>query len=268
MADGATLRVLTQNLWAKGGDWSGRRRVIQQGLAGIRPDLIAFQEAILTPDEDQAAELLDPDFHVFQQRARDSHGAGLTIATRWPIARAVECDFRTDSTGDFNAGAILALVQVPKPIGPVVFANFYPTWRLVAEAEREAQAVRMLDAIEGFAAGESGHVILVGDLDADPDAASIRFWTGRQALEGRSTCYRDAFESAGSGDGSTFGVPENPLVADHDWPFRRIDYILVRCGEHGGPTLAIRACTRAFDQPTDGVWASDHFGVFAELGLP
>ena len=67
--------------------------------------------------------------------------------------------------------------------------------------------------------------------------------------------------------GDTF-TPDNPLVADPDWPFRRIDYILVRCGDHGGPTLGIRSCKRVFDEPIDGVWASDHFGVTADVGPP
>jgi endonuclease/exonuclease/phosphatase family metal-dependent hydrolase len=48
---------------------------------------------------------------------------------------------------------------------------------------------------------------------------------------------------------------------------RRIDYIMVRCVEHG-PTLEISACARVFDEPVDGVWASDHLGVVADLSAP
>jgi hypothetical protein len=33
------------------------------------------------------------------------------------------------------------------------------------------------------------HVIIVGDPDADPAAATMRFWTGRQPLDGLSMCY-------------------------------------------------------------------------------
>jgi hypothetical protein len=32
--------------------------------------------------------------------------------------------------------------------------------------------------------------------------------------------------------------------------------------------LEITACERIFDQPVDGVWASDHYGVYADLELP
>jgi endonuclease/exonuclease/phosphatase family metal-dependent hydrolase len=58
------------------------------------------------------------------------------------------------------------------------------------------------------------------------------------------------------------------VVADWDWPFRRLDYILVRCGLHGGPTLEVAACGRIFDEPVEGVWASDHFGLVADLAVP
>ena len=117
--------------------------------------------------------------------------------------------------------------------------------------------------------GRELHVVLAADLDADPPSSSARFWTGRQSLDGTSVCYRDAWECVHPDEpGHTFGVLENPLGVDWDWPFRRIDYIFVRCGEHGGPTLRITRCERILDQPINGVWASDHFGVVADLVLP
>jgi hypothetical protein len=39
-------------------------------------------------------------------------------------------------------------------------------------------------------------------------------------------------------------------------------------GAHGGPTLEIAACERVFDEPVNGVWASDHFGLIADLVPP
>ena len=42
---------------------------------------------------------------------------------------------------------------------------------------------------------------------------------------------------------------------------------MVRCLEHG-PTLEVRSCERVFDEPVDSVWASDHFGVIADLAVP
>jgi hypothetical protein len=34
------------------------------------------------------------------------------------------------------------------------------------------------------------------------------------------------------------------------------------------PTLDITGCVRTFDKPVDGVWATDHFGVVADLAVP
>jgi hypothetical protein len=34
-----------------------------------------------------------------------------------------------------------------------------------------------------------------------------------------------------------------------------------------GPSLDITACARIFDQPAEGVWGSDHFGVVTDLAV-
>ena len=116
-------------------------------------------------------------------------------------------------------------------------------------------------------------------MNAAPDTASVRFWTGRQSLGGVSVCYQDAWEAAHRGEPEEAGhtlTHRNPLVARGEMPLepgRRIDYILLRCNDHG-PMLEVRSCERVFDQPErfgqpgNEVWASDHFGVLAELGIP
>ncbi|HEX2235954.1 MAG TPA: endonuclease/exonuclease/phosphatase family protein, partial [Actinomycetota bacterium] len=161
-------------------------------------------------------------------------------------------------------------IEVPDPVGRVVFVNHATSFELTHEAERERQAVAVADVLERLVAAEPAHVIVAGDLNAGPDAASIRFWTGKQSLDGVSVCYRDAWAAQHAGEpGHTF-TPNNTLTTtaeDGRWELelgRRIDYILVRCTEHG-PTLDIRACRRFLDSPVDGVWASDHFGVTADL---
>ena len=131
------------------------------------------------------------------------------------------------------------------------------------ENERELQAVMVARKVEEVREGRDLHVVIAGDMDADPSSSSIRFWTGRQPLSGMSVCYRDAWEARHPDErGETVN-----FAAHEDWPFRRIDYILVRCGEHGGPTLPITRCERWMDRPVDGLSASDHFGVVADLAL-
>jgi endonuclease/exonuclease/phosphatase family metal-dependent hydrolase len=263
------LRVVTFNLWGRRGDWEARREVIAEGLRRLEPDLVAFIEAIVTDEYDQVVEVLGPDYHVAHQEEREPDGQGASIASRWPLEDVTEVNLNvTPRTHDFACTTLMAEVPAPDPIGPLLFVDHVPNWQLDYERERELQAVTAAQAVEDRVSGRDIHVVFAGDFTADPDAASLRFLTGRQSLEGASVCYRDAWEAVHPGDrGETF-TSRNPLLADWDWPFLRLDYVLVRCGEHGGPTLQVRDCRRIFDEPVDGVWASDHFGVVADLGLP
>jgi endonuclease/exonuclease/phosphatase family metal-dependent hydrolase len=265
------VRVLTLNLWGRRGDWERRRAVLVDALRGLEPDHVAFQEAVVTEQYDQAADLLGSEYHLGHQAEREpgddgvERGQGTSIASRWPLADVREVDLHvTPRTAGFACTTLLAAVETP--LGPLLFANHVPSWQLDFERERELQALAAARELEA-AAGDR-HVVLAGDFTADPHSAGVRFLTGRQSLDGTSVCYRDAWESAhGDEPGETF-TPANPLVRDWDWPFRRLDYVLVRCGEHGGPTLEVTRCERVLDEPVNGVWASDHFGVIADLELP
>jgi endonuclease/exonuclease/phosphatase family metal-dependent hydrolase len=263
------VRVVTQNLWGTRGDWDARRAVLAAGLRELEPDLVAFVEAIKTDDYDQAADLLGGDFHYAHQRQREPDGQGASIASRWPLGDVRELELHvTPRTADFACTTLVAEVRAPEPYAPLVFANHVPSWQLNFERERELQALVAARFLEELVAESEAHVVLAGDFTSDPEAANVRFIAGRQSLDGESVCYRDAWESVHGGEpGETF-TSDNPLVADWDWPFRRLDYVFVRCGEHGGPTLEIIACERIFDAPVDGVWASDHYGVVADLQPP
>jgi endonuclease/exonuclease/phosphatase family metal-dependent hydrolase len=272
-----SVRVVVQNLFGRRANWPERRAALKTVLDELQPDLAAFPEAVVTEDYDQVADLLGPSFHVAHQREREpgddrdvERGQGHSIASRWPVEDARELDLHvTPRTRDFACGLIAAEVDVPEPIGRVLFAYHNPNWQLSFAYERELQAVAAARFLEDCIRDRDVHVVLAADLDADPSSSTARFWTGRQSLDGTSVCYRDAWESRQPDEsGHTFGVRENPLGVDWDWPFRRIDYIFVRCGEHGGPTLEIKACERIFDAPVDGVWASDHFGLVADLAPP
>jgi endonuclease/exonuclease/phosphatase family metal-dependent hydrolase len=271
-----SVRVLVLNLWGNDHDWPKRRAVIADGIREVDPDLIALVECVRTAHVDQAAEVLPSGgYHVIDAAIRDDGDHGAAIVSRWPISRVHERDLRIPArTADFPACLLVVEVEAPSPFGRIVFGNLVPSFQPDFELEREHQAVAAARFVEDLRLGADGpelpHVILAGDLTADPDCASVRFLTGRQSLDGFSVCYRDAWASANRGrvvDGDTF-VPDNPLVADWDWPFRRLDYVLVRCLEHGGPSLHVAACRRVFDRPVDGVWASDHFGVVADLVMP
>jgi len=268
------LRVLTLNLWCQHGQWPARRAVLRDGLSVLRPDLITFQESIKSDTYDQVSDLLNPDYLIVHQGGRGEDGSGASIASRWPMLNVQAADLHLTSRIDPAVGWIGSVtaveVRVPGAIGPLLFVHLKPSWQWGFERERELQAVAAAQFIEAIVGQRVMHVVLAGDFDAPPEAASMRFWRGRQSLDGISVCYADAWQSVHSNTpGHTF-TPHNPLVASGEMPLergRRIDYILVRCGDHG-PSLEVAGCALAFDAPVNGTWASDHFGVVADLVVP
>lgn len=263
-----SLRLYTHNIYGTRSNWDDRRQVLIDGNRELRPDFITFQETLVTDEYDHAADLLSDAYHIAHSRERGPDQVGISIASRWPIREVRELDLNvTPRTGDFACTTFIAEIDAPAPFGPILLVNHFPDWQLDDEHERELQAVIAARHVEETVANTDMHVLLSGDLDADPDAASVRFLAGKQSLDGLSVCYRNAWDSAHPGEpGSTF-TASNPLVTETnwDWPYHRIDHMFIRCGQHGGPTLGIAACELAFSEAIGGVWTSDHFGLVADF---
>lgn len=273
-AAAARLRVVTVNvLSSRFADGPRRLAVIRDELRRLAPDVVALQEVHLTGEVDEAADLLGPAFHRAPHPAVATDGTAAVLGSRWPPSRVHAREF--DGTPRARAftwgGVVVAELDVPG-VGPLLVAHHKPCWQLDLERERERAAVATAQLVERLVRDRPAHAVLLGDLDATPDAASIRFLTGRQSLEGVSVSYHDAWESAHPGEpGPTFD-PANPLVAAGDMPLvrpRRIDYVLVRGTAHG-PTLRVEACERGVTCGPEphGPPVSDHLGIVADLAVP
>lgn len=268
MAD--RLRVLTFNLLTLQ-DASGRKRqeVVRRGLPGLAADVVGLQEVTRNDDFDQAAYLLGPDFAIVDLPGRSPGGTGECLASRWPLGEVATLDVDLETPA--RATAVVAEVVVPPPLGSCLIVHHRAAFELQLEQVREQQALVMARFVDDLVADRPDlPVVLLGDLNAGPDAASIRFLTGKQSLAGTSVRYEDAWAAAHPGEpGHTFS-PRNPLVRAGQMPLergRRIDYVMTRSGPHG-PLLDVADCRLVFDEPVDGVWASDHFGVLADLQPP
>jgi endonuclease/exonuclease/phosphatase family metal-dependent hydrolase len=268
------LRVVTFNVLIAS-DASGRVRqeAARQILPELRADIVALQEVTRTADWDQAAELLGPDFTIVDLPGRSPDDVGECLASRWPLARvdALDVPLTGAAHEGMRATAVVAEVLVPPPLGPLLVVHHRGTFHLQLESAREQQVVATARLVEELLAGRDDvPVVLLGDLNAPPDAASIRFLTGKQSLDGISVRYEDAWAATHPDEpGHTF-TPRNPLVRAGQLPLergRRIDYVLVRSEAHG-PLLDVADCHLFGTEPVDGVWASDHFGVLADLRPP
>jgi endonuclease/exonuclease/phosphatase family metal-dependent hydrolase len=265
----AVIRVATVNLFAHHGDWERRRPALRESLRALDADVLALQEAIVDDGYDMARELLGDGYQVVHQSrglVGDGTHHGASAATRWPVRAVHEVDLHlTDRTRDYSSGTVI--LEVESPVGRLLVGSHGNSWAWWAERERELQAVAVVRRIEQLVDDAPAHVVLGGDFNAEPHTSSMRFLTGRQSLDGLSTAYRDVWESVhGEAAGWTFD-PANPLTVVDEPGLdrgRRIDYVLVRCGDHG-PTLGIVDAGLAVHEPVDGVQPSDHYGVYADL---
>ncbi|MFF0739414.1 endonuclease/exonuclease/phosphatase family protein [Streptomyces sp. NPDC004111] len=267
------LRVLTLNVWNDRGDAAARTAVVNAGLRSLAPDLLALQEVL----PGQLPALLDgTGLHATHQEAahptRPPHAdrfGGTALATRWPHRIVEVLDQRGADAPDVPWLTLAAHVPLPE-LGDVLFIAPTSSFRPDMEAQRERQSVALSDLAARHRTALP--TVIAGDFNADPDAASIRYLTGRQSLAGRSTHFHDAWEVAGSGPGHTW-TADNPRAAE-DIAYlirqpghrRRFDYVFVGSPwAHPRAYARVRSARLAFDEPVDGVRASDHYGVVADL---
>jgi hypothetical protein len=127
--------------------------VLVEGFRKLRPDLVAFQEAVVGDGYDQVIDILGSGYHLAHQTEREADrggdiedGQGISIASRWPVGKVWEPDLNVrPRTEDFACGTLNAEVLAPESIGPLMFVNHLPNWQLTFE--RELRAVQRLTTL-------------------------------------------------------------------------------------------------------------------------
>jgi endonuclease/exonuclease/phosphatase family metal-dependent hydrolase len=261
------IRIYTHNIYARRAGWEDRREVLASGIAHLQPDIILFQEEVWTPEYDQTLDLVPDGWQIAHSTARSvQEASGISIASRWPMTMLEEVDLAQGGPPIDEFAWAALIVSVATSLGPVVIVNHFPDAAVDRESERERQALAVHRRVTALC--DPGiPVILGGDLDAEPHAASLRFLTGLQALEAESASYQRAWDAVHPFEPCvTLDPVRNPLTAGmRNWPYRQIDHLLVRSGPDGLAALQIDACSLVHDQPVDGVWASDHYGLTMDV---
>jgi len=137
-----------------------------------------------------------------------SYGASIRISSR--SKRSCTPRSETNSTSSLTDWICTA------PINPMsrrlrLLETVTAATRLRPDGEAEAARERQVVALTDLDARHRNALptIIAGDLNATPQAASMRYLTGLQSLGGRSVCYHDAWAVAGDGPGYTWTV-DNP----------------------------------------------------------
>ncbi len=272
------VRILTLNIWNRSGPWEHRLRLIQKGIAEARPDIIGLQEVVHASARPETSQE-----HVLAT-AWTGAGGPAVVHTAFAPAWSYESgdqfgnalvsahpilESKTLPLPTSDARCVLwCRVETPAGVLPVFVTHL--SWRFEEGAMREEQVLAIARMVRELERAGDLPAVLMGDLNAGPEATEIRFLRGLHALDKTSTWFTDCFERAGEGQPFTFDPVRNPHAAlTYEVP-RRIDYVMVRGPRDDGKGMPVSARVVLDEVVTvDGspVAPSDHHGVLAEIGF-
>lgn len=258
------LRVVTWNLWGRGGPWEARLDAIAATLSNLTPDIVVLQEVWEETGGRSQAEVLAEamGLHwVFASRyAIDGVAVGNAVLSRWPGAGFEVRPLPAPPELEELRNAVR--VEIDGPRGRLHVFTTHLNWKFDQSAVRQEQVC----ALARFVADTPDSdvpPILAGDFNAAPDSDEIRMLTGRAAVPVPGLVFQDAWEMAGDGGPGYTWVNANPWARADLEPDRRIDYVFAGFPRRGGAGHVV-AC-RVAGAPVDGLWPSDHLAVVAEL---
>jgi endonuclease/exonuclease/phosphatase family metal-dependent hydrolase len=264
-----TLRVLTINVWGDQPPLERRMALLAEGIAALAPDVVGLQEVQDRPglpNQAQALAAVVGMNAVFTPAVafRGGH-EGLALLSRLPLV-AQEARPLPHATAD-EARVVLSAGFDAGAASPVWVHTTHLNYRLHHGQQREDQVM----AVEAAVAARPDAVpqIVMGDFNARPDADEIRWMTGLHTLGGRRVCFQDAWARVHPGEPGWTWAAANPQTRSLAFLQldRRLDYIFVTSERRDGRGRIVD-CRIVFDTPgADGVYASDHFGVMAEVQI-
>jgi endonuclease/exonuclease/phosphatase family metal-dependent hydrolase len=259
-------RVATLNIWNRQGPWPERLPLIRAALVALDADVIALQEVLgFTGLPSQAHEIADGTGWNVHHVPAWNVGGGLTfgnaILSRHPLSDLQTLELPSPPGLDTRT---VAFARVQLPHGPMPVFATHLTWQHHLGHVRCEQVRALTDHAERLAPTSGPPAVILGDLNADPDADEMRFLRGLTALGGTSVFFSDCWAVTRAGEPGYTYDRRNAYALRSREHSRRIDYCLVRGpGRHliGEPLGAELFA----DTPTGDVWPSDHFGVVAEI---
>jgi endonuclease/exonuclease/phosphatase family metal-dependent hydrolase len=244
------LNVLTLNTWQKRGPWQDRWQLIFEGIESLKPHLIGFQE------------LFDPAWTLEVQKklplknmVSTREKGGLALYSAFPVLESGFVRLEQSPLEDYERYALWAKIRIGNM--PVFVVNTHLSWKLEDGGTRQQQVLQLIELIEQKGAGHE--LLLMGDHNATPDSPEMTSLRKKARLT-------DLYGRVESGLQRYTWDNRNTYASEcnHPMPDRRIDYILTRSQSMLEQRLT--KCAIVFMEANNqGVWASDHFGVWTQF---
>ena len=242
---GGDLDVVTLNLWHDQRDWPARRAVILDTLRALRPDVVLLQEVLEKEGlPNQAGALAESLGCAFVFASVDPPGApkryGNAILTPHRIVASRE--LKLEPLDDYRVAAHARLEVRGRTVDAYVTHLHHTDGGAAVRAAQVRHLLRFVAATRG-----RGALVLGGDFNAAPGAPELAPLLER---------FTDAFGALHPGAAVT---TLNPVMGHAP---RRIDHVLV---PSRGPLRPAAARAVLASPGPDGVWASDHFGLWTRF---
>lgn len=243
-ASARTLKVVTLNIWHDAGDWATRQRLIVDAIRRADPDVIGFQEIL----EDKAKNLPNqadtlgamlPGYAV-HFTAVDPEGSpkryGNAILSRLPVIETASK--KLEPLNDFRT-AIRARVDVGGRAVDIVNTH------LAHQPDAGPVRARQIADLLGWLPTDGTPLVAVGDFNAPLEDSGL----AGLAARGLQTALPP-------------GAAQTTLVTSRGHSARVIDHIFVERDR-----FTVTDARTIADQPVNGEYPSDHYGVAATLTL-
>lgn len=256
------LRILTLNTWKCDGAYEDRLEWMADALCALAPDIVCLQEAFLCPEtkDDTAAFLalrLSMNLEVLAARKKSRRFKGrdrlswsnLAILSRRPMTRAPDLKL-AEIERDADRWAMHVQIEAaPGRVVSVINTHFTHIRGYDGDGARKAQSKQIADLCQKI---DSDAAIICGDLNAEPDADSLK------PLLRLNLASPPSDDATGTFHGERAGSIQSP---------RKIDFIEAAFTHKETGTLLDRR--PALNQPVgpDGEFPSDHAALLADILL-
>jgi len=259
-----TVRVASWNVWSRFGPWEEREPVLVAALSDLDADIVCFQEAWSVDDDTQTDRFmtkLNLEHGVqFGEHEYLGIASGQAVLSRWPISESTS--LKIDAVDKDGSGGGATFARIAGPRGPIDVVSLILEWRPDLSHVRSDQLTEILQWAKELS--DPWHPLFIcGDFNATPDSDELRALVGLGPVHVPEMVFYDAMTMRASGDTTTWSE-RNPFAKIGLYPEKQLDHIFSHWPKAHGAGHPVAASIIGSD-PVDGIFASDHFGVTAEL---
>ena len=260
------INIITINILSDLSRWNQRSGLLASELRRLQPDVVFLQEVKLPQNPAVwLADQLGFEHCLLTPHSREEPAEGIATISRFPLEHPAMLDLGSQRR-------VAQAVQIVLGDNRLLLANGHLFWQPGDSDER----LRQVERLTGWLKGMPHDMLRVigGDFNGTPDSRALR----RMREE-----YNSAFAKVhGNEPARTAPTPLKrsftslvrtlfrfrKLIRLRDFSLHwsgTLDYLFV------DPRLRVLDCQVVFDRPDEndpGIYPSDHFGIFARIGLP